>query len=72
MNTYTVLIISRSVLRRMRNVPDESCRGNQNTHFVFSNFFFLLKLFRLGDNVEKCGTVRQATDDTVRRMRIPC
>ena len=24
----------------MRNVSDKSCRGNQNTHFVFSNLFF--------------------------------
>jgi hypothetical protein len=24
----------------MRNVSDKSCRENQNTHFVFSNFFF--------------------------------
>jgi hypothetical protein len=24
----------------MRNVPDKSCRGTQNTHFMFSNFFF--------------------------------
>jgi len=24
----------------MRNVSDESCRENQNTHFVFSNFIF--------------------------------
>jgi len=23
----------------MRNVSDESYRGDQNTHFVFSNFF---------------------------------
>jgi len=29
---------SRSVLLRMRNVSDKSCRENQNTHFVFSNF----------------------------------
>jgi len=36
---YTVLIISRSVLLRMRNVSDKSCTENQNTHFVFSNFF---------------------------------
>ena len=34
------MIISRSVLLRMRNVSDKSCRENQNTHFVFSNFFF--------------------------------
>jgi len=24
----------------MKNVSDDSCRENQNTHFVFSNFFF--------------------------------
>jgi hypothetical protein len=32
-------IISRSFLLRMRNVSDKSCRENQNTYFVFSNFF---------------------------------
>jgi hypothetical protein len=32
--------IRRSVLRRMRKVSDKRCRENQNTHFVFSNFFF--------------------------------
>jgi hypothetical protein len=36
----TFMTISRSVLLRMRNVSDKSCRENQNTHFVFSNFFF--------------------------------
>jgi len=36
---HTFLIISRSVLFRMRNVSDKSCRENQNTHFVFCNFF---------------------------------
>jgi hypothetical protein len=34
-----IFIISRSFLLRMRTVPDKSCRENQNTHFVFSNFF---------------------------------
>jgi len=34
------LIISPSFLLIMRNVSDKSCRENQNTHFVFSNFFF--------------------------------
>jgi hypothetical protein len=24
----------------MGNISDKSCRENQNTHFVFSNFFF--------------------------------
>jgi len=24
----------------MRNISDESCRENQNTHFIFNNFPF--------------------------------
>ena len=32
------MIISHSVLLRMRNVSDENCRENQNKHFMFSNF----------------------------------
>jgi hypothetical protein len=38
---YTFVIICRSVLVRMRNVSDRSCRENQNTHFVFNNPFFV-------------------------------
>jgi hypothetical protein len=33
------MIISRSVLLRVRNVSDKSCRGNQNTRFTFSSIF---------------------------------
>ena len=33
------LIISRSFLLRTRNISDENSRENQNTHFVFNNFF---------------------------------
>jgi hypothetical protein len=51
---------SPSVLLRMRNVSDESCRKNQNTYFVFDNFF--RKSWRLWDNVEKYCRVGQATD----------
>jgi len=36
---YRFLIISRSVLLRMRNVADKSCIENQNTHFTFNNIF---------------------------------
>jgi len=25
----------------MGNISDKSCRGNQNTHFLFNNVFFL-------------------------------
>jgi hypothetical protein len=35
---YIILITSPSILR-MRNVSDKSCRRNQNTHFMFNNFF---------------------------------
>ena len=37
---YTVLITSRSVLLRMSNVSDRNRRENQNTLFIFNNFFF--------------------------------
>ena len=36
---YTSLIISRCFLLRMKNISNKICRGNQNTHFVFSNCF---------------------------------
>jgi len=36
----TFMIVCCLILVRMRNVLDESCRDNQNTHFIFSNFFF--------------------------------
>jgi hypothetical protein len=36
---HTFMIISRSILLRLRNVSDKSCRENQNTHFVFGDFF---------------------------------
>ena len=39
------------ILLRMRNITENACRENQNTHFMFSNF-----------NVEKYGRARQATD----------
>jgi len=35
---YTFLIISRSVLLRMKNISDKSCRENHYTHYVFNNF----------------------------------
>jgi len=35
---FTFLIISLSVLLRMKNVSSKSCRENLNTHFMFSIF----------------------------------
>jgi hypothetical protein len=39
-DVFTFLTISRLSLLRMKNVSDESCRENQNTHFMLINFFF--------------------------------
>jgi hypothetical protein len=70
-HTCTFMIISRSVPLRVRNVSDKSCRQNQNTHFMFSEFS--QKSCRLWDNVEKHGTARQATDvNIIQRMRFAC
>jgi hypothetical protein len=38
-DVFTFMTICRLFLLRMRNISDKSCRENQNTHFVFSNFF---------------------------------
>jgi hypothetical protein len=55
----------------MRNVSDPSCRENQNTHFVFNNFF--RKSYRLWDNVKKYDVARQATDNTIiQRIHFAC
>jgi hypothetical protein len=67
----TFVIISRSILVRTINVSDKSCTENQNTHFMFNNFF--RKSCHLWDNVEKYGRARQATEDNIiRRMRFAC
>ena len=52
------LTISGSVLLKMRNVADTSCRENQNTHFVFSNFFFYENraVYEMLKNVAKPGS----------------
>jgi len=55
----------------MRNVWDKSCRGNQNTYFMFSNFFFFRKSCSLWDNVEKYCRTGQS-EMTIWRTRIAC
>jgi hypothetical protein len=40
MYQYTFLILSRSLIRRMKNVLGKLCGESQNTHFMFNNFFF--------------------------------
>ena len=55
------MITSCLILHRMKDVSEKSCTENQNTHNLYSNFLY--KPCCLQDNVEKYGTVRQATDD---------
>jgi hypothetical protein len=43
----------------------KSCRENQNTQFMFSNFF--CKSCRLRDNVEKYGEARESAHDSIIR-----
>jgi hypothetical protein len=62
-NLCTLVIISRWIFFRVRNFSDTRCRENQNTHFMFSNFF--QKLHHVWDNVEKYGTAREVTDDNI-------
>jgi len=61
--TRFLFIISRSFLVRMRNVSDERCRENQNTHFVLNNFFS--KNVPFMRYVEKYFRAGQATDDNM-------
>jgi len=42
---HAVLIISRSVILRIRNVSRKSFRENENTHFTASIFFFENRAF---------------------------
>jgi len=36
---FTFMTISRLIILKMRNISDKICRENQNTHFIFYNFF---------------------------------
>jgi hypothetical protein len=51
----------------MRNISDKkSCRENQNTHFVFSNFVFEnLALFLMRECGKKYGRAGKTKDDNV-------
>ena len=55
------MIVSCIIFFRIRNVWDKVVQ-KLKTHILFSVTFFPLKSCHLWDNVEKCGTARQATD----------
>jgi hypothetical protein len=55
----TFVITSRWVLVRLRNVSDKSCRENENTHFMFNNFWGGNPC-HLWDNADKYFRAREA------------
>ena len=66
------VIISRWILLRTRNIRRENLYSNQNTHFMFSNFFLFLEkpvvyeiMFK---NIVEWGRPHM----TIWRMRIAC
>ena len=65
------ITITRRILLKMRNIAD-TVKEKVKTHFLYSITLFR-KSCLLRDNVEKSGTVSQATDDNItRRMRFAC
>jgi len=67
------MIISRSVLHRLRNVSDKNSRENQNTHFLLKKKNIYQKSCRLQENVEEYGRAGEATDEnTIWRTRVAC
>jgi hypothetical protein len=57
----TCIIISRWILLRMRNVSNRSCRENENTLYMFSNF--LSESRTIYQMRQKYGRARKATGD---------
>jgi hypothetical protein len=66
----TFMTISRSILFRIRNVSDESCRENQNTSFIFNNLFSENRaVFEI---MWKNMLEPDRPQTTMRRMRFAC
>ena len=61
----TAFIISRVILRRIKNVSRRTFGQNQKACFNFNNLFFFENRALLWDNVEKYGSVGQATTDNM-------
>jgi len=57
----------------MKNVLDESCRENRNTHFMSNNFFFpFSKIVPFMRYIGKTFAVRSRPQMTICRIRIAC
>ena len=65
-----LMVISRSVFRSMRDVSEDSCRGNHKAHFMFKHFFPENRAFyeTMWKNIVDPGGLQL----TIWRMRIAC
>jgi hypothetical protein len=70
MNTHTHFL-SHSILPRLRNVSNKSRTENQNTNFMFNNFFFLQNR-PVYEIMWKNIVERVRPQMTIWRMRIAC
>jgi len=66
------MAISCRVLLSMRNVTDESCRGYQNTHFMFNNFLPKIVSFMKEKCEKNLTKPDKPHENLTRRMRIAC
>jgi hypothetical protein len=57
--------------QNVKKVSDKICEGNQNTHFIFSNFF-LPKNHAVYEIMWKNIVERGMPQMAIRRMRIAC
>ena len=67
---YTLMIISRSFLLRMRNFRDKICIEDQNTHFMFNKSFFEYSV--VYEIMWKSFVESERPQTTAWRMRIAC
>ena len=63
----TLIVISRSVLVRMRSVSDNICRENHKTHFIFNSV--LSKIVPFCERMWEHFRDWQATDDNMEYAR---
>jgi len=68
----TFMTISRTILLRMKNVSDRSCRENQNTRFSLSNLFFLSENRAVYKIMWKNAVESCMPQMKIRRMRFAC
>jgi len=72
LSQYTFLIIPRSLLLKMKNISDESSRENQNTQFMFNNFFFPLLNRAVYEKVWENVVERGRTQMPIWSVRVAC